>query len=70
MSGQSWHDNAAKMAKILQIIVVSMCSGVAALLFGVSLHFPTPSRIIHWVERELETLQQERHDNVDYEHRR
>lgn len=33
---------------------------VVLLILGVSLHFPTQSRLIAWVERELETVEQEK----------
>ena len=37
-----------------------ICLGLSAfLLFGVSLHFPTKSRIIHWVEGQLDATEQE-----------
>jgi len=41
------------------------CLGLSAfLLFGVSMHFPTPSRIIHWVEGQLDATEHEKRDNA------
>jgi hypothetical protein len=40
--------------------------GLAVLLMlGVAMHFPTRSRVIRWVEQQLDALQQEKRDNAN-----